>query len=266
MPPHTDARGSALQHFRHHPKRIVSLVPSQTELLFHLGLDKETIGITKFCIHPNEWFRTKARVGGTKNPDIEKIISLGPDLILANKEENEKEQIEQLAAHVPVWVTDVSNLEGALDMIEGIGALTGKLEKAAFLKAHIATAFEALAQHKPLKPLRVCYLIWKDPYLTVGGDTFINSMLHYAGFQNIFAACNRYPEVTIETLTAMNCDVLLLSSEPYPFSEKHIPELSSHLPGTRIVLVDGELFSWYGSRLQLAPDYFKRLQEQLRNP
>src|SRR4051812_42104384 len=121
-----DARGSKLDNFKQAPKRIVSVVPSQTELLYHLGLNEEVLGITKFCIHPQEWFRSKTRVGGTKTLNLETIRQLQPDLILANKEENEKDQIEALANEFPVWVTDVTNLNEAVQMIAAIGKLTGK--------------------------------------------------------------------------------------------------------------------------------------------
>lgn len=259
-----DARGSNLHAFKQ-PTRIVSLVPSQTELLYYLGLDKEVCGITKFCVHPAHWFRSKTRVGGTKNLDLEKIKRLQPDLILANKEENDKVQIEELAKDFPVWVTDVSNLTDALEMIETIGMLTGKTEPAVLLQTQIAQGFDQLKQHRNTEPKRVCYLIWKDPYLTVGGDTFIHDMLERAGFKNIFAHQKRYPETTIEIVQAMNCELLLLSSEPYPFVEKHQLFLQTLLPHTKIILVNGELFSWYGSRLLHAPAYFKKLQTQLQN-
>jgi ABC-type Fe3+-hydroxamate transport system substrate-binding protein len=258
-----DARGSKLSHFPKQSKRIISLVPSQTELLYHLNLNAEVAGITKFCIHPQHWFRTKQRVGGTKSVALEKVRALQPDLIIANKEENTKEQIEELASQFPVWVTDVSNLTEALEMIEVVGILTGKEEQGTFLKAHIAQEFEQLQQDKPNKIWRTCYFIWKDPYLTVGHDTFINDMLQRSGFENIFAALFRYPEVTLEALRNADCDLLLLSSEPYPFTQKHITLLQPQLPKTKIVLVDGEMFSWYGSRLQWAPAYFKQLQAML---
>lgn len=259
----TDARGNNIKGFNKQPKRIVSLVPSQTELLYHLGLDAEVVGLTKFCVHPQHWFRTKRRVGGTKNVSIETVKALQPHLILANKEENVREQIEELANHFPGWVTDVSNLNEALCMIEAVGVLTGKPEAATFLKYHIEQAFQTLAHTASAYPLRTCYLIWKEPYLTVGGDTFIHDMLQRAGFKNIFAAQKRYPEVMLETLRELRCELLLLSSEPYPFGQKHIAPLQAQLPRTKILLVDGELFSWYGSRLQWAPAYFKKLQETI---
>lgn len=239
------------------PQRIISLVPSQTELLFDLGLRNEVTGITKFCIHPAEWFQNKKRVGGTKQLKMDLIHELQPDLIIANKEENVKEQIEELEKHYPVWISDVNNLEDAYQMIEQIGIITGKQNQAIEMNSEIQKNFAQLETRNP--KLETCYLIWLDPYMTVGGDTFIHSMLEKAGFTNIFANKKRYPEVTVSELQTINCELLFLSSEPFPFQQKHIEELQTQLPNTKIVLVDGEMFSWYGSRLQKAPAYFKNL-------
>ncbi|NTS43524.1 ABC transporter substrate-binding protein [Flavisolibacter sp. BT320] len=240
------------------PKRIVSLVPSQTELLAALGLEEQVVGITKFCIHPNDWFRNKARIGGTKNVNLEKVAALAPDLIIANKEENLQEQVEALAEQFPVYVSDVNNLDDALQMIAGIGRITGKEEESNAIASAIQQEFSQLKISS--SPIRAAYLIWKDPYMTVGGDTFIHDMLEKAGFQNCFADRNRYPAVTIEELQQSGCEVVLLSSEPYPFREKQVAELEAQLPGTKVLLVDGELFSWYGSRLLKSPAYFRSLQ------
>ena len=243
------------------PCRIVSLVPSQTELLYHLNLDEVTIGITKFCVHPQKWFRNKTRVGGTKNADIQKIKALNPDLIIANKEENVQQQIEALAVDFPVWVTDVNTLEDALQMITDIGQLTYTIPGAAGLVQELQNMFVALETTSALVP--AAYLIWKDPYMTVGADTFIHDMMRHAGFSNIFANKSRYPEVSIDDIKASGCAVLLLSSEPYPFKQTHINELQKELEGIKVTLVDGELFSWYGSRLLHSPPYFQKLMQQL---
>jgi ABC-type Fe3+-hydroxamate transport system substrate-binding protein len=244
------------------PQRIVSLVPSQTELLFHLGLEDETVGLTKFCVHPQSWFKTKERVGGTKTINIDKVHQLQPDLIIANKEENVKEQIETLAANYPVWISDVNNLAGALKMIADIGTLTGKSAAANTLVSNIKMAFDEMPEIE--KPVKTAYLIWRDPFMTIGGDTFINNMLQHCGLQNIFADKKRYPEVSIDELQTAHCQLLLLSSEPYPFKQKHIDELSHQLPGTKIILADGEFFSWYGSRMLQSPAYFKQLIAQIQ--
>ncbi|MEO6541872.1 MAG: helical backbone metal receptor [Ferruginibacter sp.] len=244
------------------PKRIISLVPSQTELLYDLGLEAETNGITKFCIHPGSWFKTKEMVGGTKTINIDKVHQLQPDLIIANKEENVKEQIEQLAMHYPVWLTDVNDLVDALQMISDIGTLTGKQEPALSLTENIKKAFDGLPVID--KAIKTAYLIWRKPYMTIGADTFINDMLLKCGFTNIFGNKERYPELKITELPTAHCELLLLSSEPYPFKQKHIDELRTLLPGTRIILVDGEFFSWYGSRLLMAPQYFNQVINSIR--
>lgn len=246
---------------KNNPKRIVSVVPSQTELLFHLGLHDNVIGITKFCVHPQEWFRTKTRVGGTKTLNIEKIKSLQPDLIIANKEENLREQVDQLAMDCPVWISDVNTLNDALTMITSVGDVTGKKKEAQTIASSIADAFARLA--KPSPPLRTAYLIWREPYMTVGGDTFINDMLDKAGFENVFHHRKRYPVLSLDDLQYEDADVLLLSSEPYPFKQKHADELKRFLAPTKILFVDGEMFSWYGSRLQQAPAYFAKLRRQI---
>ena len=180
------------------PKRIVSLVPSQTELLFTLGLDAETVGITKFCVHPTSWFKTKESVGGTKTIDLAKIKNLKPDLIIANKEENAKEQIEAIAKDYPVWLTDVNNLANALSMIADIGVITGKSTTANILINSISKIFKEMKKME--QPVKTAYLIWQKPYMTIGGDTFINDMLLQCGLENIFSDKKRYPEINIEDL------------------------------------------------------------------
>ncbi len=242
------------------PKRIVSLVPSQTELLYDLGLGTEVVGITKFCIRPDQWFRSKTRVGGTKQLKIDIIHQLEPDLIIANKEENVKEQIEELGKKYPVWTSDINDLSSACQMIEQLGTITGKRQRAIEIKSQIRENFSRLTT--PDSRLTTAYLIWQNPYMTVGTDTFIHSMLEAAGFENVFAKEHRYPETTIGELQKIQPELLLLSSEPFPFTQSHAEELRVRLPSTRVVLVDGEVFSWYGSRLQYAPAYFSRLREQ----
>jgi len=243
------------------PARIISLVPSQTELLFYLGLDKEVIGITRFCVHPEQWFRTKTRIGGTKQINTALIHQLHPDLIIANKEENIKEQVEELATRYPVWVSDINNLKDAYEMIHSIANMVGKTVEGTELNAKIQFEFDQLKTID--NKIRTAYLIWKEPYMTVGGDTFIHSMLAAAGLENIFANRIRYPEINVEELKAIHPELVLLSSEPYPFQQKHIDELQSALPQTKIILADGEMFSWYGSRLEKAPAYFSKLRNQL---
>jgi ABC-type Fe3+-hydroxamate transport system substrate-binding protein len=244
------------------PQRIISLVPSQTELLASLGLDEEVVGITKFCVHPEHWFRSKRRVGGTKKVHMDVVHDLQPDLIIANKEENVREQVEEIARHYPVWVSDVNTLEDALGMIRALGDMTNTAAKAAATTHHIEAAF---SQITPVQPaVRTAYLIWKAPYMTIGNDTFIHQMLLRCGLQNVFEHQTRYPAITVDQLQTANCKLLLLSSEPYPFKQQHIDELQQYLPHTLILLADGEMFSWYGSRLLQAPGYFNELLNKLK--
>ena len=237
--------------------KAISLVPSITETLYSLGLNEEVVGITKFCVHPQDWFRTKERIGGTKNIHIQKIRELQPDLIIANKEENVKEQVEELANDFEVLLTDVNNFEEALQMLRAVGNAVSKGFEADQLIAGIERKFSKI---NPAEQKTAAYLIWENPYMTVGGDTFIHEMMKKAGFENIFADTNRYPETQINELKELKPEYLLLSSEPYPFKQKHSDELQQQLPGTKVILVDGEMFSWYGSRMLLAADYFRRLR------
>lgn len=246
----------------HPPQRIVSTVPSQTELLYDLGLQEAVTGITKFCVHPPAWKKSKTIIGGTKNLNLQKIQALQPDLIIANKEENLQAEIETLAKDFPVFISDVHNLDTALDMIEKVGILTGKTETAQQLTLSIQTTFNELNVYKT--PRKVAYLIWQNPYMTIGGDTFIHDMLQRCGFINVFAGQTRYPEITLAALQQSGAELVLLSSEPYPFGAKHVAELQALLPDTSVRLVDGEFFSWYGSRLSQAPIYFMELLKDLR--
>lgn len=241
-------------------KRIVSLVPSQTELLHSFGLNTQTVGITRFCIHPASWHQSKTRVGGTKTVDIPKLMSLHPDLVIANKEENVRGQIELLGQVAPVWVTDVNNLDDAYKMILDVGVLTGRQHKASQLIAAIDSQFSQLELRRVV---RAAYLIWKDPYMVAATNTFIHDMLHHAGFINVFADMQRYPAVTLAQLADAQPDVVLFSSEPYPFKEQHFPEIQAVLPDAQMMVVDGEMFSWYGSRLLHAPQYFEKLQQRI---
>lgn len=237
--------------------KIISLVPSITELLYTLGLEDEVVAITKFCVHPQKWFRNKMRIGGTKKIHLEKINELNPDLIIANKEENVKEQVEALMLHHNVHLANVNNYKEALDMILSIGKLVDKEQAAQQLCTIINTNF---ASFQPVKQnRRAAYFIWKDPWITVGGDTFINSMMQKAGFENIFSNQKRYPVIDEEELIHLAPEYILLSSEPYPFNEKHANKMRELFPLSKTILVDGEMFSWYGSRMAAAADYLKNL-------
>jgi ABC-type Fe3+-hydroxamate transport system substrate-binding protein len=235
-------------HLNSPAKRIVSLVPSLTELLFDLGLNEEVIGITKFCIHPEHWLQEKLIVGGTKNFHIDKIKALQPDLIIANKEENTKDLIEELAIDYPVYISDVNTIEDALHMIADIGKLTGKTSLAEELISNIKNSRNDLSLINPTK--KSCYyFIWKNPWLTVGGDTFINTMIEEAGFASLSKNQTRYPEIDLDNIDT-HPEFLLLSSEPYPFKQEDADFLQSKFPSSKILFVDGTYFSWYGSRMK----------------
>jgi ABC-type Fe3+-hydroxamate transport system substrate-binding protein len=239
------------------PQRIISVAPSQTELLFYLGLDQRVTGITKFCVHPADKFNSTTKIGGTKQLDIEKIKQLNPDLIIANKEENERGQIEELMKLFPVWISDISSLIEAVDMIERVGALVGKADEALSLSNKITRQFNNIIIAPGRQ--RVAYFIWRKPYMVAGTGTFINDMLEKCGLVNAFEI-DRYPEVNATALAAANPDIIFLSSEPYPFKEKHCAEFKTICPQAKVILVDGEYFSWYGNRLLDAPGYFGGLR------
>ena len=241
------------------PDRIVSLVPSQTELLVDLGLGDKIVGVTKFCIHPKGFKDKKIIIGGTKNFNFEKINTLNPDLIIGNKEENYKEGIEKLEEDYPVWMSDIFTVWDALDMILSLGKITNSKEKANFIWKEINNKRNLLLEKNKAKK-KALYLIWKNPYMSAGTNNYINEMMELNGYTNV---CNtpgysRYPELTEEQLIELNPDTILLSSEPFPFKEKHITELNKILPNACIQLVDGELYSWYGSRIIKALDTFNK--------
>jgi ABC-type Fe3+-hydroxamate transport system substrate-binding protein len=239
--------------------RIVSLVPSQTELLVDLGLRDKLVGITKFCVHPAGLKKEVPLIGGTKNVKIDLVRSLNPDLVIGNKEENNQPDIEALESVLPTWMSDIFNLEDALEMIRKVGAITGTSERASVIVSEIEENFAKLEQLKSTGKT-VLYLIWKNPYIAAGPNTFIDAMLSTLGFQNAMHE-ERYPEVKLEEL---NPDFIFLSSEPFPFKEKHIDELQKQFPRSTVVLVDGEYFSWYGSRLIGAPAYFEELLKSIQ--
>ncbi len=246
------------------PKRIVSLVPSQTELLFELGMDKEIVGLTKFCIHPIEKFAQCVKVGGTKKLNIELIRGLAPDLIIGNKEENQQNDIEELMQEFPVWMSDINDLEASMDMIAKIGTLVDREPEAAYLNHLINAGFTDLqtlaAQYGINKT--AAYLIWKEPYLFAGKNTFIDHLLTVNGLINVIRQ-SRYPESTLSELALLKPDLIFLSSEPYPFKQQHLDEIQKLFPQSKVILVDGEMFSWYGSRLVKAVQYFFQFQKKI---
>lgn len=235
--------------------KVVSLVPSITEALFDLGLtENEIVGRTKFCIHPDEKVKNVAIIGGTKNINIDKIKALQPDLILANKEENIKEQVEALMVDCKVIVTNVENIEDNYYLLKNLGKIFNKEDRAQVFNMKI---YDILNEAKINSNIKVAYLIWKNPYMTIGSDTFIHKILEEIGFENIFKDKKRYPEIQTEDLA--EADIIMLSSEPFPFKEKHIEELKEFYPEKKIMIVDGEAFSWYGTHIAKCEDYFKEL-------
>ena len=237
--------------------KIVSLVPSISELVYDLGLNTSLIGVTKFCVHPTTLRKENSVVGGTKTLHLDRIRALQPDLIIANKEENEKDQVEVLQKEFNVWVTDIRSLEASWDFILELGSKTNTELKAKFL---VATAKKEWATVKGVFKKRVLYFIWQDPYMTIGKNTFINSILAYIGFVNVAADLpGNYPIISAEWIRAQKPELLLLSSEPFPFKEKHMAAFASLNSLAKPLLIDGEMCSWYGSRMLLAPAYFRVL-------
>ena len=235
--------------------KIISLVPSITETLFDFGLtDHEVIGRTKFCIHPKELVKNVEIIGGTKNLNISKIKSLSPDLIIANKEENDKAQVEELMKDFKVWVTDIETLEDNQNFLTKLGILLNKEEIAQNFNQKINSIFNV---KKISDPIKVAYLIWKNPYMTVGSDTFIHEIIEKLGFGNLFKNEKRYPEISLDQM--QEADVIFLSTEPFPFQQKHADELQNELPGKKIIVVNGEAFSWYGTHLAKCSEYLQTL-------
>lgn len=238
--------------------KIISLVPSITETLFDLGLpEAEIIGRTKFCIHPENRVKNIAVIGGTKNLNIEKIKALKPHLIVANKEENTKEDVEELQKYFKVLVTNISTLEDNYYLLKNLGNILNRQETAQKFNIKI---YEVFQNFSDLPKKKCAYLIWQNPYMTVGSDTFIHDILDKVGFENIFKHHKRYPEITVEELKA--AEFIFLSTEPFPFKQKHVEQLQKQLPDSKVLLVDGEAFSWYGTRLAKCENYFKGLVEK----
>ncbi|MDQ1095384.1 MULTISPECIES: ABC transporter substrate-binding protein [Chryseobacterium] len=238
---------------------VISLVPSITEALFDLGLTEHHItGRTKFCIHPEDRIKNIPVIGGTKNLNLEKIRNLRPDLIIANKEENTKEQVETLMKEFKVVVTHVETVEDNYYLLKTLGTLFDCEEKAQQFNLKIYEVLESAKIHTPLK---AAYLIWKNPYMTIGSDTFIHHILKEIGFENSFRDRTRYPEITVKDLA--DTDIIMLSSEPFPFREQHIEELKAVYPEKKIMIVDGEAFSWYGTHIAKCAPYFKELIDEV---
>jgi len=240
--------------------RVVSLVPSISELIHALRPDA-LVGVTTFCIHPRGLKKKVSVIGGTKTPRIDRILKLNPEIVIANKEENNEDDIRILQQHVPVFVSDIKNLEDNHRLIRSMGLVLDRRKSAEALSSQLAAK---QASFKPLASMpSVLYLIWKNPYMSIGADTFIHHMLEVIGCSNILKNEMRYPSLTPERASRLSLDMVMLSSEPYPFKEKDVEEVQAFWPSAKIVLVDGEYFSWYGNRPIDAFDYFDRLKGQL---
>ena len=242
-----------------YPTRIISLVPSQTELLFDLGLDAEVVGVTRYCLYPHDKTDKRVKIGGTKKFQFEVIDKLQPDLIIGNKEENYPEGIRKLQEKYPVWMSDIATLEDALLMNWGIGDLVNKGENARQIISEIRINIDNLENYSPLN---VVYFIWKNPYMVAGGNTFITNMLYKCGLINIFSNIASYPKINLDQIA--DAELILLSSEPYPFNQQDIEFLKKKYPNLPVLLVDGTMFSWCGSRLKYVAAYYRTLREKIR--
>lgn len=257
----TDDLGRVLE-YAYPPQRIVSLCPSITETLLELGLGEQVVGRTRYCIHPADSVEEIKHVGGTKRPRLDDINALRPDLIIAEKEENRREDVDKLEQDWPVYVCDVVDITSALKMTRDLGMLCGVAQHGDELAQKISRKFIQLSRLKT--PLKTGYLIWRKPWMAAGADTYIDDVLRRCGFINVFAGFQgRYPELTVEDIQKAGIDLLMLSSEPYPFVDKHLEECSQLLPDADIRLVDGEAFSWYGAHMLQAADYLQTLIGQL---
>lgn len=246
------------------PNRIVSLVPSQTEMLVNLGLESNIVGVTKFCVHPKNIRKNKTIVGGTKKVNYAKIKSLEPDFILCNKEENTAEMVAELQQIAPTYVSDIITLNDFYNFSNDLGKIFAPNPNFLKLISNIKekeSVFRKFILSAKTKNKRIAYLIWANPYMAVGNQNFINEMIKINGFTNIFSGKNRYP--TIELSNLQQTDYVFLSSEPFPFTQKHANEIKKHT-NAKIVFVDGEMFSWFGTRIIKAFDYFTLLHKNLR--
>lgn len=244
--------------------RIVSLCPSLTELVFELDAGESLVGRTKFCVRPKELVDRVEKVGGTKNPKIDRIVMLEPDLVLMNEEENRIEDAATLrAAGIACHTSLPRDVAGAAGVVRSIGSALGRAPRAEEIARDIearTARVRASAVHSA--PVPYAYLIWRRPYMTVSGDTYVSALLAEAGGENVFGARPvRYPEITPDELRDAAPRLVLLSSEPFPFTERNVDELvaASGLARERFRLVDGELLSWHGPRTGLGVEYAREV-------
>ena len=236
--------------FFHSPKRIVSLCPSLTETVFALGAGERLVGRTKFCIRPHgRELEAVPKIGGTKTPDLNAIRDLWPDCVFAVKEENMPHHLEKIATFTDAVVYDVKNVKSALNMIRSLQTIL-RVESA--LADVVAENWETV---RGIMSGKAACLVWKNPYMVAGGDTYIHSVMTHLGLENVFAERTRYPEVAEVELGA--AELLLLPTEPYPFRDVHVRELDEKHPNVRKAIVDGQMMTWYGARMVSAAGYFK---------
>jgi ABC-type Fe3+-hydroxamate transport system substrate-binding protein len=255
--------------------RIVSLCPSTTETLIDLGLARDLVGVTKFCIHPANVVRDIEKVGGTKTPKIEHILALSPDLVLFNEEENRREDYEALAPHVRVASDFPKTVADVPRHIRWLGELVGRAERAETRAAELERALarvQAARARRPAAQFRFAYLIWRKPWMAAGRDTYVDDLLTRAGGENVFDGAEaRYPELELSELDGRRTDVVLLADEPFPFDARHVPEVEGAVrPGTQVELISGDDCCWHGVRslrgAELALDLFERFAKSSRTP
>lgn len=249
--------------------RLVSLCPSLTELLHDLGAADQVVGRTKFCIHPAPWVDGIEKVGGTKNPKIARIVALAPDLVFMNEEENRAEDAGALRqAGIAVHSSMPRTAAATAEMVRSIAHAIARPEAGERIASDIERrAARVQGAARLLPTVSYAYLIWRDPWMTVSDDTFVSAMLALAGGRNVFGASgDRYPVITPAALRDAAPDVTFLSSEPFPFTERHIAELMqlTGMGADRFALADGELLSWHGSRTPAGIDYAEALLQRAR--
>ena len=239
------------------PQRIVSLVPSITEILFTLGVGPAVAGCTVYCTQPPDGVATTTRVGGEKNPKLELIRDLGADLVIANIEENLPEHVATLRSWgIPVYVTYPRTVPDGIRLLAELGAVTGAAERGAALARELdALLADVEGASRGRRPVRVFYPIWRHPYMTIGADTYAHDMLARCGGVSVFAdRASRYPTVTLDEMASAAPEVILLPDEPYRFRRVHVADFEPYpdVPAVRdgrIHLMDGKLLTWYGPRI-----------------
>lgn len=242
------------------PKRIISLCPGITETLYSLNLDNEIVGRTRYCIYPTHKVEGTTIVGGTKDIDPEAIRKLNPDLIIVEKEENTPEIVATLEKVHSVYCAEVQSIQGAYIMVKDIAALTDRELEGRGLADEIKKEFATIPN---MKGKRAAYIIWRNPYMAVGKDTYISSLLEELGFINPFAELDgRYPSVGEEDFQKANLDYIFLASEPFPFKDKHKVEFLKMAPKAAIHILDGEMF-WYGAKMKKAAKYFNEIMSKI---